>query len=519
MRWHLRKAFPVAAWACVSFPAQAQGVCLPIDTITLRDAPALSSQEAGELTAPFAGRCLGLAEFDAVLEAVTLAYVDRGLILSRAYLPEQDLSDGELEIAVVEGELTAITMNGAGDPRWSGRVFPGLVGHPVNIRDVEQGLDQIEAMPRWSAEMVFEPGRTPGESVMAVTAQSSQPTQYRLATHNRGSETAGEWVTTLGVNTTHLLGINDTWDLSVSKSLDPHPLALGDDGDTTRSAALSFDIPYGRWSLGYGLDYSDYDIAVPGAFSDIPTSGSTVGQELTADYVVFRDTSAKHTIGVALSRVATENFIAGVQIDASSRVITGLEMSYGVTDSFMGGDFEGRVYIDKGLQLLGAEDAKTQPAGAPDAQYLLYGLQMDYRRQVTSVPGLTWDVTFQGQVSADRLYGGQAFSIGGTSTVRGSKGALASGSSGIVLRNEAEMPLPISSAEWLQSAAFYGALDYGRIFSQPDVDAAEALGGVLGLKLGRDGLSLDISYQEVLTTSEGLTAPEGGLFVSVEWRF
>ena len=146
---------------------------------------------------------------------------------------------------------------------------------------------------------------------------------------------------------------------------------------------------------------------------------------------------------------------------------------------------------------------------------------MDYRRQVTSVPGLTWDVTFQGQVSADRLYGGQAFSIGGTSTVRGSKVALANGSSGALLRNEVTYQIGTALPAGLTSAAIYGAVDWGRIFAQADlgIEATEALGGVLGLKLGRDGLSLDISYQEVLATSEGLTAPEGGLFVAVEWSF
>jgi len=517
----LRNGLPVVALACVFFPAQAQAICLPIDRITLRAAPTLSAADIDALIAPFTGRCLGLAEFDAVLEAVTLAYVDRGLILSRAYLPQQDLSDGELEIAVVEGELTGITINGAADPRWSGMVFPGMAGRPVNIRDVEQGLDQIEAMPRWSAEMVFEPGSGPGESVMAVTAQSAKPTAYRIAAHNRGSEDSGEWVTTLGVNTTHLFGINDSWDLSVSKSLDPHPLALGYGGDSSRTAALTFDIPYGRWSLGYELDYSDYGQTVAGAFSDIPTSGTTLGQTLSADYLIFRDTSAKHTVGAALSRVVTENEIAGVQIEASSRIITGLELSYGVTDTLWGGAFDGRVYVGQGLRLLGAEDPTEQPEGTPDAQYTLAGVQVDYSRSFPELRDLRWSLTLQGQMSADRLYGGQAFSIGGTSTVRGTRGALASGSSGVVLRNEGEIPLPVPQTSWLQSAALYGALDYGQIFSQPDVDVAgaSALGAALGAKLRVFDLSLDVSYQEVLALNGGGDRPSGVVLIEAEYVF
>ena len=35
-------------------------------------------------------------------------YIDRGYVTSRAYLPQQDLSSGELRVIVVEGRLEGL---------------------------------------------------------------------------------------------------------------------------------------------------------------------------------------------------------------------------------------------------------------------------------------------------------------------------------------------------------------------------------------------------------------------------
>ena len=75
----------------------------------------LSARRIAGTVKPFEGHCLGLAQINGVLQAVTLAYVRRGYVAARAYLPEQDLSAGVLRVAVVEGRLAGITMNGSPD--------------------------------------------------------------------------------------------------------------------------------------------------------------------------------------------------------------------------------------------------------------------------------------------------------------------------------------------------------------------------------------------------------------------
>lgn len=78
-----------------------------------------------------------------------LAYGDAGYTAACAYLPEQDIGDGELTIEVVEGKLSAIVMriNGAAARSEARQAFPGMIGGPLYMRDVQQGLDQLNRLP------------------------------------------------------------------------------------------------------------------------------------------------------------------------------------------------------------------------------------------------------------------------------------------------------------------------------------------------------------------------------------
>lgn len=518
----LRHSGFALALACGASAAQAQNICLPIDRVDVQDAPSISAEEIQQLVDTFEGRCLGLAEFDQVLETVTLAYVDRGLILSRAYLPEQDLTSGTLEIRVVEGTLSGIRINGEDRPYWAAMVFPGLVGKPVNIRDTEQGLDQIEDMPRWSASLAFTPSDTaPGDSVLDVTASTPKRTEVRLSSNNRGTEATGAWITALSSNTTNLLGLNDTWDISVSKSVNPNAFALADEGDTNRSATLGLAVPYGRWSIGYDFSFSDYELTIPGAIDLINTDGAVRSHAIAIDYLLDRDETTKQVLGLSLVRAKNENFIQDVRIDASSRTLTGLQLSYGRSNPLWSGSFDGAVHIERGLRAFGGENGDSLPDGSPEPQYLLAGFSADYARGLGKTNQLTWSTTLSGQYSEDRLYGTQAFSIGGVSTVRGSRTSLASGSSGVVWRNELDYRITEDLSDFIQAASFYGAIDYGRVFGQDplDVRSGHAVGGAFGVKFRNTTYNFDVSYQEILSVSDHIDAPAGTFLASFELVF
>lgn len=89
-------------------PAAEAGRCIDIAHINIEGAHLMSEATRRKLAAPFEGHCLDTAKLDELLKALTQYYLDRGHVTTRAYLPEQDLSTGELKILVIEGRLQKI---------------------------------------------------------------------------------------------------------------------------------------------------------------------------------------------------------------------------------------------------------------------------------------------------------------------------------------------------------------------------------------------------------------------------
>lgn len=62
-------------------------------------------------------------------------------------MTEQDLSHGELTLEILEGRLEKIELDGQ-TPAMLRTVFPGAEGHILNLRDIEQGMEQINRLHR-----------------------------------------------------------------------------------------------------------------------------------------------------------------------------------------------------------------------------------------------------------------------------------------------------------------------------------------------------------------------------------
>jgi hemolysin activation/secretion protein len=174
--------------------------CFPIKDIELQGADSLSDSEKNRLLKPYIGQCLGVVQLNELLKVITDHYIEKGLVTSRAYLPQQDLSGGHLKVLVVEGRLEGL--KGAADSQLSERelalTFPGKTGDLVNLREIEQLVDQLNRLPSNQAKMELAPGKNVGGSEVLVTNSPQKPWRAGLSRSNDGQRSTGEqqWGTT-----------------------------------------------------------------------------------------------------------------------------------------------------------------------------------------------------------------------------------------------------------------------------------------------------------------------------------
>ena len=150
-------------------PADVNAPCQRIDRIELIGATIPSAKHQRSITEGYLNRCLGSQGINALLKAITAWYFQRGYISSRAYLQAQDLTTGTLVVQVVEGliegvDATSISVRGVK------QVFP-TDGSPLNLRDIEQALDQINRLRSRQSTMELIPGSEIGGSRIQISTQ------------------------------------------------------------------------------------------------------------------------------------------------------------------------------------------------------------------------------------------------------------------------------------------------------------------------------------------------------------
>lgn len=508
-------------------PATSGGPCFMVDRVVVDGVRLLPGTALASITDPYRRRCVGIGEINELLRQITHLYLYRGYIASRAYVPEQDIAGTRaLRLTVIEGSLSDIYLNGNSAPR-SGMLktaFPGLVGKPANIRDIEQGLDQINrlASSRGTTEML--PGATEGASILNVGVERGAPWHVSVSNSNLGQEQTGLSKSGFTYRHDNLFDLNDLTSFTYEHAGPDYP-GNGDGRGHSDSFSGAFSIPYGYWTFTTNGSWYQYASTVPGSFSDMETSGTSGQMGMTIERVIHRGKDSLTQIYGGMTYKETDNFLLGNRIEVGSRRYTVGSLGLSHSRSMLGGVWSFDVGVDQGLDLFGAVERGTPGAGDADPHFTKFSGTV-----TASLPfelagqRFQFNSMFNGQLSPDSLFGAEQISLGGYSNVRGTRDSLLFGNNGFFVRNE----IVWRSLPWEKSPGVAGllgelrpyvGLDYGRIFSQGryQIDGGDLAGWTVGARLSGGRLNLDMGYSDAWAGAG--QADTGLLFVSasVQW--
>ncbi|MBJ2246481.1 ShlB/FhaC/HecB family hemolysin secretion/activation protein [Pseudomonas haemolytica] len=431
--------------------------CFPIKDIELKGADSLPASDRERLLKPYIGQCLGVTQLNELLKAITDYYLGKGRVTSRAYLPQQDLSSGHLQVLVVEGKLEALRSaeGSTVTERELAMAFPGKVGEALNLREIEQLVDQLNRLPSKQAQMELTPGKQVGGSDVVVKNTAQKPWRASLSRNNDGQKSTGEQQWGAGLEWDSPLGLGDQLMLRGGHD------AISDHQKTSKNTMLYYNVPWGWWNFSY--TYSESDYRTYGVTDDYKykQNGDNQNHQLRAERVIHRDDVSKTSVNVGLAHLRTNNYVLDVRTAPSSNRLS--ELQLGVNHGRrIGNAF---VNVDLGMQSgIGLLDAQSQderdPYGGrqPNSRYRKYTATVSYLQ-----PFSLWGESFSfsslatGQRSEDILFSPQRMSLGGSASVRGFKDQLLTGDSGGYWRNEVRWARPVT-LDWMRPAfAEYGA--------------------------------------------------------------
>lgn len=445
--------------------------CFVIKRIELSGITVLTSSTLKKLTRIPDEGCLRLTDIQQRVNDITQIYISMGYITSRAWLPEQDISSTVLHINVTEGRVESITIDGQKKLDLQ-MAFPGVSGQLLNLRDIEQGIEQLNRLSSRPLTVDIIPGDVPGYSrLQLIPAYQHFPLTLNVGIDNNGQKSTGEQQISASVVADNILHIADQWAFTIARDAEFHTERR------SRSVQASISVPYGYWL--FSAQYGWSDSWQPVTSSNWRYEGSVQTQRLSVNRTLWRDGNQRLVFETDLTRRKTENCLGDVRLTVSSPTITSLTSGFSYSRTL------GKSYLtlgpafSQGLEIAGATNNDAY-RGLPASDFRRFTLNGSWFYPITS--SFSWLTTIYGQATPNTLYASEQLSVGGLYSVRGFKEQYLSGNRGGYLRNE---------LTWLEDSmtnmgtlSVTGALDTGYVVRQKGkVDGGTVTGAALGLTL------------------------------------
>ncbi|HBI6863370.1 TPA: ShlB/FhaC/HecB family hemolysin secretion/activation protein [Enterobacter cloacae] len=427
-----------------------KGPCFFISRIELSGATLLSPSAKKRLVAPWLNQCLDIARLNTLTNAVSDWYISRGYITSRAFLTEQDLSGGVLRLAVLEGKLQQIRLEGV-PARTLTMTFPGLEGKILNLRDIEQGMEQLNRVRQRPVEIEILPGDRQGYSVVNLTASPEFPLSGSASFDNSGQKSTGTGQLSGALYGNNLLGLADKWFVSGGRSSD-----FSNSHDAQNFAA-GISVPYGYGLLDYSYSWSNYLSTIDNNGFLWRSTGDTETHRLNGSWVLFRNGDIKTGVSAGITHRINHNYLDDVLLATSSRKLSSLSVGINHTQKIASGVATLNPTFTQGVPWFGAEDDNDKHGDVPKAEFRKWSVNGSFQRPVAD--RLWWLTSVYFQWSQDRLYGSERLTLGGEASVRGFKEQYISGDNGGYWRNELNYSL--FTLPWVGDVGVLAALDGG----------------------------------------------------------
>lgn len=156
----------------------------------------ISSQELAFALKPFLNKELSFDGLMLAADAVAAAYKDFGL-LARAFLPEQDVSDGFITIQIVEALFGGLRTNEYASDLVGVEVVEAYfekaqaVRKPLRVDKIDRAILLVDDLPGVSILGTLEPGQTEGETALFLQAKDEPRVVGDLGYDNTGSLSTG----------------------------------------------------------------------------------------------------------------------------------------------------------------------------------------------------------------------------------------------------------------------------------------------------------------------------------------
>jgi len=368
------------------------------------------------LLAQFVGKELDFAGLNQAATIITAHYRSHGYLVAQAYLPEQSIRDGVVEIAVLEGRLGKVKVNQAPQSRLRPTVAeqafsPLSSGTLIETRTLERRLLLLNDLSGVQAQAALEPGRNVGEADLIVDVTDAGPRiRGSLEADNFGSRYTGEARAGASLRVISPLGLGDQLVLR----------GLTSTGGGLRYGVLGYDVPIGADGWRAGMSYSAIEYKLGKDFAALDANGDAQIWSASLAYPLIRTRLSNLTLQLGYDdKRLTDRVDAFAALTDKKLDVFRLTANGNASDAYGGGGYTAyNVTVSSGrLSFRNASAAMIDQAEHRTAgDYAKLNYSVARLQQLGRFFSLY--LSLNGQFASKNLDSSEKFSLGGPFGVR-----------------------------------------------------------------------------------------------------
>lgn len=405
-----------------------------VNRLNVTGAHVYAESELLALTEFKPGSELTLSELRTMAAKIAAYYHRNGYFVAQAYLPAQDIKEGVVTIAVIEGRYGKVILQN--QSRLSDDVANGILdglnsGDLIASEPLESRLLLLSDLPGVKVKSTLVPGTAPGTSDLIVELVPAKWISGSVDADNAGSRYTGEYRVGSTINLNNLAGRGDVASLRTLTS-----------GSGMKYFRISYQMQFGKATTG--VAYSSLKYSLGREFEPLQANGTAKIATLYGSYPLIRSRNTNLSAHLALDAKTFHDRIDAISsiTDKKAQTLTA-SLIGDQRDSFAGGG----VSTYSLAWTTGNLDIQTPAARNVDAataqsngQYNKLGFSAMRLQNVTEIVSLYGAIS--GQFASSNLDASEKMSLGGMYGVRAYPVGEAYADQGYLMTLEARLLLP-----------------------------------------------------------------------------
>ena len=285
------------------------------------------------------GMCLGAQGVNQIMTVAQNKIISRGYTTTRVLAAPQDLKNGKLVLTVIPGRVREIRFDETNSEQThverikaSHNALPMKSGDILNLRKIEQGLENFKRVPTAEADIQIVPADAPNESDIVIKwAQRQVPVRVSLSVDDSGSDSTGKYQGSATVSLDNLLGLSDLFYFTYNHDLGGKDSYTDMDGREANSGTYGYNvhysIPFKNWQFAINASENKYRQAVAGASQVYTYRGTNETLDANLSRLLYRDAHRKTSASVGVWSRKSRNFIDDAEIEVQRRATAGWKAS------------------------------------------------------------------------------------------------------------------------------------------------------------------------------------------------